>query len=147
MKSIKSTLDYPKIEKLKIRTRDYIFKAQYKKAENYLLRQKNKYPNLIFIKSTLAAIKYEVAFYKDDKIMQREFAKAAERLNKLLKSNSNSNSNSNIKEEDGYRNLNEYYWFSQQYKKQYQLGTSKLKLKDSRGYYSQGVVDQNPARW
>jgi len=133
MKNNEITFDYPQIEKLKIKTRDYIFKAQYKKAEQYLLRQRKKYPNHLFIQSTLAAIKYEVAFYKDDKIMQKEFAKAAKRLKNLLKSNSN------IREEDGYRNLNEYYWFSQQYKKQYLLGVSKIKLKSKRGYYSQGV--------
>lgn len=135
----KTEFDQLKIEKLKAKTREYIFKAQYTKAQKYLLKQKNNYPNLLFIKATLASITCETAFYKDEKTMRKEFTKAAGRLKRLLKLNSE------IKDDNGYRNLNEYYWFSKQYKKQYLLGVKKLKTNDKRGYYSQGVGAVNYA--
>lgn len=38
---------------------------------------------------------------------------------------------------------NEYYWFSQQHKKQYDLGTGCVRKGNSAGYYSQGVGAAN----
>lgn len=121
---------------IKETVKNYIYKAQYKKAEKYLLLQRKFQPDNLFILSKLATLPAEEAFNKSDKIMQAAFRKATIKLKKikyLWKT---------IDKELKYRNQNEFYWFSQEHVKQYQLGIKNIKTGDVIGYYSMGSAPQ-----
>ena len=127
------------LDDIKLKVKNYIYKAQYKKAEQYLLLQQKHDPRNVFILSKLATLPAEEAFNKSDEVMQKAFKKAATRLKVLL-------TRYPAKDKElRYRNYNEYYWFSQQHLKQYQLGYRNVKGKDVIGYYSMGVGAANHA--
>ena len=127
------------IEDVRLKVVSFIRKAEYKKAYKFLLKIAPKYPRSYYIASMLATLNAEDSFVLSDKEMQRDFDQAAKKLRVLLYSVKGAT------EKLKNRNLNEYYWFSQQHKKQYELGLKELALKNWGGYYPAGVGAANHA--
>lgn len=117
----------------------FIYNADYLSAVKYLKEQKKKFPKNFYIETNLATLPYENAFYLPRKKKELAFAKAASSLKPYLKKMRG------IPEQNRMRIRNEYYWFSQQYLKQYKLGVDGVKAGSLRSYYSQGVGAANYA--
>lgn len=117
--------------------RQFILKAEYNDALEYLNKKKKVYPRSYFIESYLSTLKSEVAFSMDEKNMKSIFKKTALRLKQLLKYSRSADRSIRC------RNLNEYYWFSMQYLKQYNFGQRIIKRGGSAGHYSSAVGATN----
>lgn len=127
------------IQDIKLKVRAWIGKAQYKIAYKYLLKEHKKYPQSYYIASVLATLNAEDAFVLSDNKRKTIFKRAASKLKELLKYARSCDDNLRS------RNRNEYYWFSEQHKKQYLFGKKLVKNGESKGYYSSGVGAANLA--
>lgn len=127
------------MEDIRLKVVSYIRKAEYKKAYKYLQKISPKYPKSYYIASMLATLNVEDSFVLSDKEMQRDFDKAAKKLRVLLYSIRGASPRLRG------RNINEYYWFSQQHKKQYDLGMKEIANKNLGGNYPAGVGAANHA--
>lgn len=127
------------IQEIKLRVRAWIGKAQYKIAYKYLLKEQKRYPQSYYIASVLATLNAEDAFVLSDHKRRIIFKKAASKLKELLKYARSCDDNLRS------RNRNEYYWFSEQHKKQYFFGKKLVKSGENKGYYSSGVGAANLA--
>lgn len=96
----------------------FIYNADYSSAVKYLKEQKKKFPKNFYIETNLATLPYENALFEKMR---------------------------GIPEQNRMRTRNEYYWFSQQYLKQYKLGVEGVEAGSLRSYYSQGVGAANYA--
>ena len=121
------------------RVRAHINLAQYKKAFKYLTKISKQYPSSYYIASMLATLNTEDTFVLPDKEMNKVFKVAAKKLRVLLYSVGGATDK--LKS----RNINEYYWFSQQHKKQYIFGVKQVEAGIMGGLYSQGVGAGNYA--
>lgn len=124
---------------IQLKVRAFIYKAKYKEAYKYLMDAKKKYPGSYYIASKLATLNAEESYLLSEKERNKAFKEAAKKLRVLLYS-----TNGATQALKG-RNMNEYYWFSQQHYKQYRLGVKEVKAKDMSGLYSQGVGAANHA--
>jgi hypothetical protein len=138
-KYIHATDTTEELIELRKNVRTYIFLAQYKKAYKYLLKKSLLYPSSYYIASMLATLNTEEAFLLPEKEKKKAFKLAAKKMKKLLYSTKGCEYNLKA------RNINEYYWFSQQHKKQYDFGVKCVKNGDLPGLYSQGVGAANYA--
>lgn len=127
------------IEKLYSTLRKFIFKADYESAVKYLKKIRLQYPENFHIETNLATLPYENAFYLPERQRNIAFCKAANNLKPYLRKMHG------IPQKFRIRTRNEYYWFSQQHKKQYNLGVKLVKSGNLRSYYSQGVGAANYA--
>lgn len=124
---------------IRIKVRKLIGEAKYKIAYKYLLLEQKKFPKSYYIASMLATLNAEDAFILNDRDKKIAFNIAANKLKSLLKySRSCSPDLRN-------RNINEYYWFSEQHLKQYKFGNSRVEAGDPKGHYSAGVGSTNYA--
>lgn len=121
------------------KVRSYILLAEYKNAYKFLLKEYIKYPSSYYIPSMLATLNTEKDFTAPEKEKKKSFKTAAKKLRILLYSMHGCEYNLKA------RNINEYYWFSQQHKKQYDFGVKCVEIGDLPGYYSQGVGAANHA--
>lgn len=121
------------------KVRKHIFNAQYDKAYKYLIKEYKNHPKSYYIPSMLATLNTEKAFYMSDKYKDKYFALAAKKLRVLLYAVNGATLALKA------RNINEYYWFSQQHKKQYLFGVKDVRKGDIWGLYSQGVGASNYA--
>lgn len=127
------------IQEIKLKVRAWIGKAQYKTAYKYLLKEYKRYPQSYYIASALATLNAEDAFVLSDSKRKAIFRRAASKLKELLKYARSCDDNLRS------RNRNEYYWFSEQHKKQYLFGEKLVKDGEMKGYYSSGVGAANLA--
>ena len=119
--------------------RGHINLAQYKTAYKYLIKISKKYPASYYIASMLATLNAEDAFCFADNEKNKKFSDAAKKLKVLLSHSKGAT------ERLRKRNINEYYWFAELHKKQYQLGLKEVKAGNIGGLYSQGVGSANYA--
>jgi len=127
------------IDQIRAKTKRYVMRSKYKDAVRYLKKQLKDHPGNFVILSALATLPYEDAFGAGPKRRAEGMKKAAANLKPLLKK---------MRGQDGlarFRARNEYYWFSQQHKKQYDLGVEGVRRGMVRAYYSQGVGAANYA--
>lgn len=124
---------------IKNNVRKYILNAQYKLAHKFLVKEYKKYPSSYYIPSMLATLNTENAFCMPEKKKDKLFGLAARNLRVLLYSVNGASKALKT------RNINEYYWFSQQHKKQYLFGIKTVEGGDIWGLYSQGVGASNYA--
>jgi len=117
----------------------FVTKAKYTEAVKCLRIWKKKYPNELFILTTLATLPYEDAFATPGPRRDKAYQKAATNLKPFLRKLRG------LPIADRMRNRNEYYWFSQQHLKQYNLGVEGVKKGLPGSYYSQGVGAANLA--
>lgn len=101
--------------------------------------KKTKYNHAIDQTATILIIQKKVRSFILLAKYKKAFEIAAKKLRKLLYSTKGATDR--LKN----RNINEYYWFSEQHKKQYQFGTKMLALGNMNGLYSQGVGSANYA--
>jgi hypothetical protein len=127
------------ILELQKEVRAFIKLAQYKNAHKYLTTILKKYPSSYYIASMLATLNAEDAWVLPEKEKNKAFNEAAKKLRRLLYSVKGASPRLRS------RNINEYYWFSQQHKKQYDLGVKRVALGEISGLYSQGVGAANYA--
>lgn len=121
------------------KVRVYINLAEYKSAYKYLLKESKKYPHSYYIASMLATLNAEDAYVLPEAQRKKAFGIAAKKLRVLLYSVKGAS------ERLKSRNINEYYWFSDQPKKQYLFGVKCVALGEKSGLYSQGVGAANYA--
>jgi hypothetical protein len=124
---------------IKNSVRKFINLAQYKQAFKYLTQISTKYPNSYYIASMLATLNAEDAFVLPEAKKEKIFEIAAKKLRQLLYGTKGASLR--LKS----RNINEYYWFSEQPKKQYLFGVKLVGLGETNGLYSQGVGAGNYA--
>lgn len=124
---------------IQIKVRKFISLAQYKTAYKFLTKISSSYPSSYYIASMLATLNAEDAFVLPEVQKKKIFAQAAKKLRPLLYSTKGAS------ERLKSRNINEYYWFSEQHKKQYQFGEKEVALGNNNGLYSQGVGAGNYA--
>lgn len=134
MKTINKSLD---TKNLDTEIKRLIYKADYDHAVSLLKKLKEKYPNDFYILSNLATLPHENAFHGTHKQRQAAFIKAAKGLKPLLRKMRG------VSERQRYRTRNEYYWFSQQHLKQFNLGKQYVNKGLIYGLYSQGVGASN----
>jgi hypothetical protein len=124
---------------IQIKVRKFISLAQYKTAYKFLTKISSSYPSSYYIASMLATLNAEDAFVLPEVQKKKIFAQAAKKLRPLLYSTKGAT------ERLKGRNINEYYWFSEQHKKQYLFGKKEVALGINNGFYSQGVGAANYA--
>lgn len=140
MKNIKFNHAIDKTKELiviKKKVRNFILKAKYKEAYKFLLEANKIHKKSYYIASKLATLNAEDAYLLNENQKNKAFKEAAKKLRVLLYSTHGADYN--IKA----RNMNEYYWFSQQHYKQFCLGVKQVEAKDKWGLYSQGVGAAN----
>ena len=127
------------IKKIQEKVRGHIRLAQYKTAFKYLTKMQKKYPQSYFIASLLATLNAEDAWVLPEKQKDKAFDIAAKKLKVLLKYSRGATVGLRK------RNYNEYYWFAQFHKKQYDFGKKRVLNGEIHGLYSQGVGAANYA--
>lgn len=125
--------DQIEIKKIMEKRRSYILKAQPKKALALIKKSLKKYPGHLLLEADYAVSVGDMEEGRSASQRKKQHQLAAKLLKKVLH---------RMRGQDlsfRTRTRNEYYWFSGQPQKQYQLGVEMVSKGFKRSYYSQGV--------
>lgn len=128
-----TSISQQEIQGFRLKIRAFSNRGQYKKAHALALRLTIKYPDILQFAYWEAVFTAEESRGYTAVQIAARYRLAAKKLKKLLLRLKN------VDPQLQKSIRNEYYWFSKQPRKQYQLGVEYVKRGDKYAYYSQGV--------